>query len=74
MTDATYQVGEIVTLPGFPVFPLNTDPLTNDGAIACTSRTEATVLQVIRLEDANAIYVQLECDAGIGWIEEVLLK
>lgn len=21
-----------------------------------------------------AIYVQLECDAGIGWIQEVLLK
>lgn len=74
VTDSRIQVGDTITLPGVAVFPLKSEPEGRDGAVFCTSGTEATVLQVIRLENADAIYVQLECDAGIGWIEEVLLK
>lgn len=73
--NARYQPGETVQLPRLVVFALNSTPQGRDQSIICTGGSTATVLQTVVLDEGLPVnYVQLECDGGIGWIQEALLN
>lgn len=67
-----HSAGTEVTLTGF-LFGLDSEPGAFDGAVMCTGGTTATVLQSVRLVADGPVFVQLECDAGTGWIAETLM-
>ncbi|MBZ0316623.1 MAG: tetratricopeptide repeat protein, partial [Anaerolineae bacterium] len=69
VTDALFPDGTIITLPGPRPVSLLTEPLTGNPSIFCTPSTEATVLQTVQLANGTR-WVQLECDGGIGWMDE----
>lgn len=69
VTNALFPDGTTITLPGPRPVSLLTEPLSGLPSIFCTPSTEATALQTVQLANGTR-WVQLECDGGIGWMDE----
>jgi tetratricopeptide (TPR) repeat protein len=73
-TSSRFAIGDSVTLPGPVFFKLKESPADLVDNIICGGGTSATVLEIAQVEgDLTTIYLQLECDGGIGWTDETLL-
>ncbi|GIK67528.1 MAG: hypothetical protein BroJett018_53220 [Chloroflexota bacterium] len=69
-----FPVGAEIELKGIGVFPLDSAPGESDGTVLCMSGSTGVVVQTGRVVEDGPIFVQVECEAGTGWIAETLLK
>ncbi len=72
VSDPRFPPGTIITVRGFAGLTLGSAPAVADAALICVAGETPTVLQTV--EVGGIRYVELQCEAGIGWIAEAFIK
>ena len=58
----------ILIIPGVRPLMTVSEPNTPNNSVICLASEEAVVLQTVKVTDTN--WVELNCDAGTGWVKE----
>lgn len=72
VTDPRYPPGTAISIKGFAGLALGSAPGVMDSAVLCLAGETATVLETVEVSAIR--YVELQCEAGSGWIAEALAK
>jgi tetratricopeptide (TPR) repeat protein len=70
-----YPDGSSIVIPGVIIYQLGSSAGELSGGPACTSGTDATVLRSVTLEpESGAVWLELECESGTGWMPQSVLE